>query len=110
MPKSRRDFLQTLSAAAASWPLSRLLSHACAAETAGEKLVASVRDLGVQFRNNPVNVTGQDAASSLVLSNGESLWVFGDTVEGPFKTIRNLDLTNLLSNTGAIVPRQEVSQ
>lgn len=74
-----------------------------------ESIIASVRDLGVQFRDNPVNITGQDVAASIVLPNNDSLWIFGDTVEGPFKTIRNLDLTNVVSSTGSIVPAQDVS-
>lgn len=110
MDKSRRNFLQTLGVSAAAWPLAQLAVPTTATGASPEPLVASVRDLGVQFRGNRVNVTGQDAAASLVLPTGESLWVFGDTVEGPFETIRNLDLTNLLSNTGAIVPPQDVSQ
>jgi hypothetical protein len=35
--------------------------------------------------------------------------MFGDTVEGPFKTIRGLDLTKLRSNTGAIVSQHDAS-
>jgi hypothetical protein len=45
-----------------------------------------------------------------VLPTGESLWVFGDTVEGPFKSIHGLDLSRLRSNTAAVVPRQDASQ
>jgi hypothetical protein len=69
-----------------------------------------VRNLGSQFLENKVGVTGTDGATSTVLPSGESLWMFGDTVEGPFKTIRGLDLTSLRSNTGAIVPRQDASR
>ncbi|MCA9258348.1 MAG: DUF4185 domain-containing protein [Planctomycetales bacterium] len=72
--------------------------------------VESVRNLGDQFLDNSVNVTGADGATSLELSDAASLWVFGDTVEGPFETIRGLDLTHLRSNTAAIVPRQPAAQ
>jgi hypothetical protein len=71
--------------------------------------IASVRHLGNQFLNNPVGVTGADGATSTVLPSGKSLWVFGDTVEGPFKTIHGLELGGYRSNTGAIVPRQNAS-
>jgi hypothetical protein len=71
--------------------------------------IASVRLLGKQFVNNLVGVTGVDGATSTVLPTGESLWVFGDTVEGPFETIRGLDLTPFRSNTAALVPNQDVS-
>lgn len=72
-------------------------------------LVASVRDLGVQFGDNDVDITGQDAVSSVVLPGDETFWIFGDTVEGPFDTIRGFELTEVLSNTGAIVPLQDLS-
>jgi Domain of unknown function (DUF4185) len=71
--------------------------------------VASVRYLGKQFLDNSVNVTGADGATSLVLPSGEALWLFGDTVEGPFETIHGLDLTLLRSNTAASVPPQNAS-
>ncbi len=73
-------------------------------------LVASVRDLGIQFRDNPVKITGQDAASAISLPNGDAFWIFGDTVEGPFESIRNLDLHGMLSNTACIVPPQDASR
>ena len=79
-------------------------------DPAGDSLVASVRNLGSQFLENKVGITGADGATSTVLPSGESLWMFGDTVEGPFKSIRGLDLTSLRSNTGAIVPRQDASR
>jgi hypothetical protein len=68
-----------------------------------------VRHLGPQFLKNSVDVTGADGATSLVLPGGDSLWVFGDTVEGPFESIHGMDLAPLRSNTGAIVPRQDAS-
>ncbi|RIK87669.1 MAG: hypothetical protein DCC67_01735 [Planctomycetota bacterium] len=71
--------------------------------------VARVRDLGPQFTENSVGVTGCDGATSLVLPDGRSLWVFGDTVEGPFQSIRELDLAPLRSNTGAVVPKQDAA-
>src|SRR5882757_5347040 len=78
-------------------------------ETPKESLVGSVRHLGNQFLENEVGITGADGATSTVLPSGDSLWLFGDTVEGPFKSIRGLDLTRLRSNTGAIVPKQDAS-
>ncbi|MBZ2194877.1 DUF4185 domain-containing protein [Occultella gossypii] len=72
-------------------------------------LVASVRDLGVQFLKNDVDITGQDAVSSVELSDGTTFWIFGDTIEGPFDSIRGFELTEVLSNTGAIVPLQDIS-
>lgn len=75
-----------------------------------QSLIESVKLLGNQFLENKVGVTGADGATSIVLPSGDSLWMFGDTVEGPFKSIRGLDLTNLRSNTGAIVPKQDLSQ
>ena len=74
-----------------------------------DPLIAKVRYLGTQFQDNSVNITGQDCASSIVLPSGESLWVFGDTIEGQFESIRGLPLDDKLSNTAAIVPRQNVS-
>jgi hypothetical protein len=65
--------------------------------------------LGKQFIEDSVGVTGLDGATSVVLPGGEALWVFGDTVEGPFESIRQVELAPLRSNTGAIVPRQDVS-
>lgn len=73
-------------------------------------LVASTRFLGNQFLENSVNVTGADGATSILLPTGESLWLFGDTVEGPFETIRGMNLTMLCSNTAAIVPKQDPSR
>jgi hypothetical protein len=76
---------------------------------AENSFVSSVRLLGKQFLDNRVGVTGLDGATSIVLPSGDALWLFGDTVEGPFKSIRDLDLSNLCSNTGAVVPRQDTS-
>ena len=73
-------------------------------------LVESVRDLGVQFLDNDVNITGQDGITSILLPDGNTFWVFGDTIEGPFETIRYHPLEDVLSNTGAIVPLQDLSQ
>jgi hypothetical protein len=75
----------------------------------GASPVASVRALGEQFLQNPLNVTGLDGATSTKLPSGDALWMFGDTVEGPFDSIRKLELTGLRSNTGAIVPPQDAS-
>ncbi len=78
-------------------------------ETTDSSRVSAVRYLGKQFQENPVGVTGQDCASSIVLPSGEAFWLFGDTIEGPFESIRNLPLGDKLSNTAAIVPKQDVS-
>lgn len=73
------------------------------------RLVASVRDLGVQFADNDLDITGQDAVSSVALADGSTFWIFGDTIEGPFESIRGFELTEVLSNTGALVPQQDLS-
>jgi hypothetical protein len=109
---SRRHFLQTaavgaLAVASPSWVL---LGQQPARDTPpSNSPVASVRYLGNQFLDNTVGVTGADGATSTVLPSGDALWVFGDTVEGPFKTIHGLDLAPLRSNTAALVPRQSVA-
>src|SRR5262245_44517313 len=110
MSVSRRQFLKTSAAGAlVAGSLRVRPMGAQPATSTPESPVATVRYLGQQFRNNPLGVTGADGATSTVLPNGEFLWVFGDTVEGPFETIRGLDLTPFNSNTAAIVPRQDVS-
>jgi hypothetical protein len=110
---SRRQFLKT----AGSGVVASAFQHSgfvpcCAAEPShpdGTR-VASVRYLGNQFLDNSVNVTGADGATSVLLPSGDSFWLFGDTVEGPFATIHGLDLTHFCSNTAAIVPPQDASQ
>jgi hypothetical protein len=112
MNVSRRHFLQTsaVGALAVASPPRVLLGQQPATESPSEESpVAVVRYLGNQFLDNAVGVTGADGATSTVLPSGDALWVFGDTVEGPFKTIHGLDLTPLRSNTAALVPRQSVS-
>gem|GEM_PF-3149443 len=64
----------------------------------------------MQFLRNDVNISGQDAVTSIELPADETFWIFGDTLEGPFETVRHLPLTEVLSNTGAIVPLQDISQ
>lgn len=44
--------------------------------------VKSASDLGPQFADNPHRMVGQDGAFSIPLSDGTSLWYFGDTVVG----------------------------
>lgn len=113
MLSSRRRFLQvTTGGLIAGGGLPKRIQSAGAAEpaTSQESPVASVRYLGKQFLNNSVGVTGADGATSTPLPSGESLWVFGDTIEGPFKTVHGLDLTNFCSNTAAIVPPQVLSE
>jgi hypothetical protein len=73
-------------------------------------LVSEVRLIGTQFLDNPVGITGADGATSTVLGQGRALWVFGDTVEGPFDSIHGVDLSALRSNTAAIVPHQNVAR
>ncbi|MEM8681749.1 MAG: DUF4185 domain-containing protein, partial [Planctomycetota bacterium] len=74
-------------------------------------MIESVRYLGKQFQANEVNITGQDAATSIVLPDGKrSFWIFGDTIEGPFPdSLHNIDLTGVLSNTGSIIPHQDAA-
>jgi hypothetical protein len=114
MNNSRRHFL---SAAIGGLIAGPSLSHSSVSgqsqEHPGpaiEPLIMSSRHLGNQFLDNPVGVTGMDGATSTLLPSGESLWVFGDTVEGPFKSIHGLDLSQLRSNTAAVVPRQAASR
>ena len=113
MGTTRRQFLQTaaggfLTAAVAKRPRTGAQPFG-GSQPSKESLVTSVRHLGNQFLDNKVGVTGADGATGTVLPSGDALWIFGDTVEGPFKSIRGLDLTKLRSNTGAIVPKQDPS-
>lgn len=113
MLNSRRQFLRATTCGLVTGVLlPRRTRCGQAAEPAAprDSPVASVRYLGTQFLKNPVGVTGADGATSTLLSSGDSLWVFGDTIEGPFKSIHGLDLTNFCCNTAAIVPRQEIAQ
>jgi len=111
---SRRGFLQSaaanLIAGATLWQRTSFGQTNPQKNDGENSLVSSVRPLGKQFLNNLVNVTGLDGATSLRLPSGDALWMFGDTVEGPFKSIRDLDLSRLCSNTAAIVPQQDSSQ
>jgi hypothetical protein len=105
MKVSRRSFLSISASGLAigAWSMAKR-AHG---EPAAESLVESVRYLGKQFINSPVAVTGLDGATSTKLPSGESLWLFGDTVEGPFTSIRAVDLKDKLSNTAAVVPAQD---
>jgi hypothetical protein len=107
MTASRREFL-TLAAGGALAGTFLGFTPSVLAEPLDSLRVASAHLLGNQFQNNSVNVTGQDGATSILLPKGDSLWLFGDTVEGPFKSIRNLPLKDKLSNTGVLVPPQDV--
>jgi len=109
MNNTRRGFLKAIGTGAISLPLSSAGVLSLAA-TAPQPICASVRDLGLQFLDNPLRITGQDGATSTQLPNGDALWLFGDTIEGPFESIRNHNLTEVLSNTGSVVPAQDVSQ
>ncbi len=44
--------------------------------------VASAKDLGPQFVDNPHRMVGQDGAYSIPLGDGRTLWYFGDTLIG----------------------------
>lgn len=109
MTVTRRRFIQ--------YSTSGMLLGACCArpsivraDTTTDSRVVAARYLGKQFQDNGLRLTGQDCASSIVLPSDEAFWVFGDTIEGPFESIRNLPLDDKLSNTAAIVPRQDVSE
>lgn len=88
-----------------------LASTSLKSAVAEESVVESVRYLGIQFRGNDVDISGQDAATSIVLPDGEkSFWIFGDTVEGPFpESLHDFDLTDVLSNTASIIPHQDAA-
>jgi Domain of unknown function (DUF4185) len=114
MNRSRRQFMK---AGLGSAVLGPALQHCTVGgQSVGpqslpmQSLVARARYLGSQFLDNSVGVTGMDGATSTVLPSGNALWVFGDTVEGPFKSIHGLDLSQLRANTAAIVPAQDASQ
>jgi Domain of unknown function (DUF4185) len=104
---SRRFFLNLTAGglATGAWSLAKLAR----AESEEHTLVESVRYVGKQFQNNPVKVTGLDGATSTKLPSGDALWVFGDTVEGPFTSIATVDLKDKLSNTAAVVPAQDAA-
>ncbi len=115
MNKTRRSFLKTIGTSAALPFAAVPGGRIAAAEPSGqvglqELICASVRDLGLQFLDNPLQITGLDGATSTPLPNGDAFWLFGDTIEGPFETIRNHDLTEVLSNTASVVPAQDVLQ
>ncbi|MGE5401577.1 MAG: DUF4185 domain-containing protein [Ignavibacteriales bacterium] len=44
--------------------------------------IKSIRDLGIQFANNPHKMVGQDGAYSIPLNDNSLLWFFGDTIIG----------------------------
>ncbi len=108
MIESRRHFLKFSAGGllmGGTWGLGR----SARGESDRLSRVVAVRHLGKPFNDNPVGVTGQDCASSILLPSGDALWLFGDTIEGPFESIRGLALDDKLSNTAAIVPAQVVS-
>lgn len=109
---TRRKLLSRLGVGVTSLHLPLFLSckESVGAELQESTLCESVRDLGPQFLGNAVNITGQDGATSCRLPDGDSLWLFGDSVEGPFESIRHHDLTEVLSNTASIVPKQDYSE
>ncbi len=105
----RREFLRSATAGAACSLASPTAAPLFGKEPAHGRITANVRDLGLQFKQNDVDIAGQDGATSALLPNGDALWMFGDTIEGPFETIRNHPLEGVLSNTASIVPRQDAS-
>lgn len=112
MQQSRREILlktAQLAVGASLLPSGGIAQNA-KGELTGGSPVESVRYLGKQFLENSVDVTGIDGATSLVLPSGDALWVFGDTVEGSFETIRGMKLTKLRSNSAAVVPPQDASE
>jgi hypothetical protein len=110
LTSSRREFLKATSAgiAGSAFPWGRSI---CAEDVdlRESSLVRSVRYLGPQFVENPVGISGHDCASSIQLPSGESLWIFGDTVEGTFESMHDANIRIIGSNTAAIVPPQDVS-
>lgn len=112
MSRSRRQFLRDAAGVIAGAALAPAAGRAQSPQASlpDDSPVASARYLGNQFLDNPIGVTGADGATSLVLPSGDALWVFGDTIEGPFETIRGLELTKFRSNTAAVVPPQDASQ
>jgi hypothetical protein len=105
---SRRLFLKTSAGGIAIGACS--FGRLARSQTAEPSLIESARLIGKQFQNGPVKVSGLDGATSLLLPSGESLWVFGDTMEVPFESMKGVDLKDKLSNTAAIVPAQDASQ
>jgi Domain of unknown function (DUF4185) len=114
MIRSRRQFIQSALSSAVVGPAldccGLLGQQIEQVDPSVQSLVGRARHLGSQFLDNSVGVTGMDGATSTVLPSGKSLWLFGDTVEGPFKSIHGLDLARLRSNTAAIVRSQDPSQ
>ena len=108
MHTSRRQFLKSASSAVI---LGGTIRHCrIALGQSGEPShKIEVRFLGNQFQENSVAVTGQDGATSIALPSGDAFWLFGDTIEGPFESIRGLALDDKLSSTAALVPAQDVS-
>jgi hypothetical protein len=84
--------------------------------------VASARDLGPQFTDNPHRVVGQDGAYTIPLPDGTVLWYFGDTLIGerPPGSLRDVftrlaeagepqghaPFEALPTNTGLVLPAQ----
>lgn len=87
--------------------------------------VASARDLGPQFVDNPHRMTGQDGAYSIPLKDGRVFWYFGDTLIGerPPGSLRDVfarlaeigqpqghaPFERLPTNTGLVLPAQSGS-
>lgn len=115
MSSSRRAFLKSTAAGllSSAWFVGSsawFVGRPAYGESGQSTLVESVRYLGSQFLDNSVGVTGFDGATSTPLPTGQVLWMFGDTVEGPFESIRGLNLADKLSNSAALVPAQDASR
>ena len=79
MNESRRQFLG-LSAGGLLLGGSWALGRSAHGESDQPSHVAAVRNLGNQFQDNGVGVTGQDGATSIVLPSGEravAIWRHG---------------------------------
>jgi hypothetical protein len=111
---SRRQFMALAGsgalAAAGVSPRPVIALQNSASTTSSTSLVQSVSNLGSQFTDNGVGITGMDGATSTRLPSGGALWLFGDTVEGPFESIHGLPLKDLNASTAAIVPDQNASE
>ncbi len=64
--------------------------------------VKNARDLGILFKDNNVNMIGQDAAYSIPIHANEIFWGFGDTFVGSFDETGRRILKAMPSNTGLI--------
>ena len=87
-------------------------------------VVASARDLGPQFAQNPHRMIGQDGAYSIPCGSdtlwyfgdtlvgkripGESLWYPGGRAVGPYDMSGKGGIERMLNNTGLLLPHQDL--